>query len=105
MADEGSTARRGSGGVFLPVLLVTVALLIWFGFQTVQLIAERSQVESLHANQAPVFQNAQRMRRQLDTLAAGTQRLADGGNANAQAITAALRQRGITINPDAAQGR
>jgi hypothetical protein len=101
MADEGSSSRRGSGGVFLPVLLVTAALLIWFGFQTVQLIAERSQVETLQANQTPVFQNAQRMRRQLDTLAAGTQRLADGGNASAKAITDALRQRGITINPDA----
>jgi hypothetical protein len=101
MADEGSSSRRGSGGVFLPVLLVTVALLIWFGFQTVQLIAERSQVEALQANQTPVFQNAQRMRRQLDALAAGTQRLADGGNASAKAITDALRQRGITINPDA----
>lgn len=101
MAEEGAASRRGAGGVFLPVLLVTLALLVWFGFQSVQLIAERSQADGLHANQAPVFQNAQRMRRQLDTLAAGTQRLADGGNANAQAIIAALRQRGITINPDA----
>lgn len=101
MVDEGATSRRGAGGVFLPFLLVTVALLVWFVFQTAQLIAERSQVDALHANQAQVFQNAQRMRRQLDALAAGTQRLADGGNANAQAITAALRQRGITINPEA----
>lgn len=101
MADEGSTSRRGSGGVFLPLLLVTISLLLWFGFQTVQLIAERSQVDTLHTNQTPVFQNAQRMRRQLDTLAAGTQRLADGGNANAKVITDALRQRGITINPEA----
>lgn len=101
MADEGAAARRGAGGVFLPVLLVIVALLVWFGFQTVQLVVERSQVETLHTNQTPVFQNAQRMRRQLDTLAAGTQRLADGGNANAKVITDALRQRGITINPEA----
>jgi K+-transporting ATPase A subunit len=102
MADEGS-ARRGTSGVFVPLLLVIAALLVWFGFQTVQLVAERSQVETLHGNQTPVFQNAQRMRRQLDTLAAGTQRLADGGNANAKAITDALRQRGITINPEAGQ--
>jgi hypothetical protein len=100
MAEERTTSRRPAGGVFLPLLLVIVAQLVWFGFQTVQLVLERSQVEALHTNQAPVFQNAQRMRRQLDNLASGTQRLADSGNPNAQAITMGLRQRGIIINPD-----
>jgi type II secretory pathway component PulL len=103
MPETASSQRRVSGGVFLPFLLVVIALLVWFGFQTTQLIAERHQVDALRANQAPVYQNAMRMRRQLDVLAAGTQRLSDAGNANARAITDGLRQRGVTINPTATE--
>jgi type II secretory pathway component PulL len=103
MPESGSSQKRVSGGVFLPLLLVVSALLVWFGFQATQLIRERQQVDALRANQTPVYQNAMRMRRQLDVLAAGTQRLSDAGNANARAITDSLRQRGITINPAATE--
>ena len=89
----------GKYGVFLPLLLLNIALVIWFGFQTQHMVAERSQAQELLAGQAQVLQNAQQLRRQLDVLASGTKRLADGGNENAQAITAALEQRGITITP------
>jgi uncharacterized protein HemX len=87
--------------LFLPVLLIALALVVWFGFQANQLNQERSQLANLRINQETTYQNAQKMRAQLDSLAAGTQKLASAGNKNAQALVSALQQRGITINAEA----
>ncbi|WP_291989334.1 hypothetical protein [Candidatus Accumulibacter sp. ACC007] len=86
---------------FLPVLLIALALVVWFGFQASQLNQERAQLASLRSNQDSTYTNAQKMRAQLDSLAAGTQKLASAGNKNAQTVVNALQQRGITINADA----
>lgn len=86
---------------FYPVLILTATLVLWFGFQTSQLLAERTSLRGLEQNQVPIHDNAQRMRAQLDAIAAGTQRLADSGNPNAKLIVEELRRRGITINPNA----
>jgi len=86
--------------LFLPALLTALAVVVWFAFQTTQLIKERGNLATLQENQEVTYENAQKMRAQLDAIAAGTQRLADAGNPNAQAIVNALRQRGITINPE-----
>ena len=45
--------------------------------------------------------NSQKMRVQLDAIAAGTKRLADQGNANAQLIVQQLAKNGININQSA----
>ena len=87
--------------LFVPVLLIALALVVWFGFQASQLYAERAQLAGLRSTQEATYQNAQKMRAQLDSLAAGTQKLASAGNKNAQAVVNALNQRGITIKPDA----
>lgn len=87
--------------LFLPLLLLALALVVWFGFQALQLNSERSQLASLRSSQDTTFQNAQKMRAQLDSLAAGTQQLASAGNRNAQTVVQALQQRGITINSGA----
>lgn len=87
--------------IFLPILLTALAVVVWFGFQTTQLVKERAHLATLQTNQAPIHENAEKMRGQLDAIAAGAQKLADVGNPNAQAIVNALRQRGITINPEA----
>jgi len=86
---------------FLPVLLIALALVVWFGFQARQLNQERAQLASLRSNQDSTYTNAQKMRAQLDSLAAGTQKLASAGNKNAQTVVNALQQRGITINAEA----
>lgn len=92
---------RGTSG--LPLALLGVAFVLWFGFQTVQLIAERRSLTALAAGQDAIHSNAQKMRAQLDALAAGVARLAERDNANAAALVQALNERGVTINPDAAQ--
>jgi hypothetical protein len=85
---------------FVPMLLIALAVLVWSGFQTFQLFKERASLANLRINQETTYQNAQKMRTQLDALAAGTQQLASSGNKNAQAVVNALQQRGITINPN-----
>lgn len=86
--------------VFIPVLLIALAVVVWSGFQSIQLFQERSNLANLRTSQDAMFQNARKMRDQLDALAAGTQKLANSGNKNAQAVVNALAQRGITINPE-----
>jgi hypothetical protein len=98
---EHSTQTRH--GVFLPLLLGLITLVLWFGFQTLQLAKERENLATLSANQAALYGNAQKMRAQLDAIAAETAKLAQAGNANAALIVDALKQRGITIDPSKAQ--
>ena len=92
-------------GSFLPIFLGLLTLVLWFGFQASQLIKERDNLNTLRSNQQAMHDNAQKLRSQLDALAAGTARLAQQGNANAQQLVNALRAQGITINPDAAPAK
>lgn len=85
----------------LALLLLILALLIWFGFQGIQMINERNALKTLHENQEQTMVNSQKMRVQLDAIAAGTKRLADQGNANAQLIVQQLAKNGININQSA----
>lgn len=94
--------QRDSGrGPFPPLLLLAVALVGWFAFQTLQLINERQQLEALRVSQGPQVEAAGKVRASLDTVAVATARLADAGNANARLLVDELRRRGIVINPAA----
>jgi hypothetical protein len=86
---------------FVPLLLLVTGLLIWAIAQMLQLTSERSTLQTLLTNQAQPYAASQKLRTQLDAIASGTQRLADGGNANARLVVEELRKRGITINPQA----
>ncbi|HQR55018.1 MAG TPA: hypothetical protein PLW72_03470 [Burkholderiaceae bacterium] len=98
--DEMEPRTSSAHSAFWPLLIIGVAIASWSGFQSYQLAREHEALKKLHANQETLVQNAVKLRAQLDGIAADTQRLADAGNANAQAIVAELRRRGITINPD-----
>ncbi len=89
-------------GAFVPLLLALATLLLWFGFQTNQLIKERDNLSTLRTNQTGIYANAQKMRAQLEAIASDTARLAQAGNPHAAQMVNALRARGITINPNAA---
>lgn len=86
---------------FMPLLLPTLALAAWLGFQTWQLAHERDQLARALASQEASVDAARKLRGSLDAVAAATARLAEGGNANARVIVEELRKRGITINPAA----
>lgn len=91
--------REPQYGGFAPLFLGLLTLVIWFGFQTFQLVKEKDNLANLRNNQTQVYTNAQKMRTQLDALAAETAKLAAAGNPNAAALVNALKQRGITIDP------
>ena len=94
-------ADSGLRGPFLPLLLVGIAFLGWSGFQSWELLRERSALETLRITQIQPLEKSQKLRAELDAIASNTQRLADSGDASAKLIVDELRKRGITINPDA----
>jgi len=88
--------------LFLPVLILSIAVVGWAAFQTYQLANERDALQKFVFNQEVLVQNATKLRAQFQGIASETQQLANAGNANAQAIIADLGRRGVTINTDAA---
>jgi hypothetical protein len=98
---EEQRALWSVGSLFVPLLLVVVTLVVWSGFQTVQLIRERANLRTLKANQEAPVQESLKLRAQLDSIAKRTAELAAQGNAGATTIVEALAKRGITINPNA----
>ena len=96
-ADVGSQAAI-KHGAFLPVVLMTLALSGWFSAQLWDAYQQRLSLLAAHAVQQQTVDNAGKLRQSLDALAADTQRMADGGNANAALLVTELRARGITIS-------
>jgi hypothetical protein len=90
--------HKNTESIFLPASIGLAALVLWFGFQTVQLSQERTALDAAVSNQALVLGNAKKMRAQLDSIAAETAKLAQAGNQNAAQIVEALKQRGVTID-------
>ena len=91
-------AQAAPRSAFVPLLLAGLALLGWLAFQAQQQFAERQILQTAYASQQQTVDNAGKLRASLDTLAADTQRLADGGNPNARALVDELKKRGVTIN-------
>lgn len=102
MATEDITTRGPKGrSLFIPFLLLTLAVGCWFGFQTSQLLKERDNMRATLVAQEKAVQDSKKLRDALDAVARDTVQLADGGNENAKLIVDELRKRGVTINPSA----
>jgi hypothetical protein len=86
---------------FLPLLLLVIAFLGWTILQTTELFREHFALNATRVQQAAPLAQAQKIRAATDSLASKTEKLAEGGNASAQIVIAQLKQRGITINPNA----
>ena len=98
---ERASVAKADHSPFVPLMLLSSALVLWFAFQTVQLTQERKELAAIKSNQQTQVDAATKIRAGLDSLAASTQRLANTGNANAQVIVKELRKRGVTINAGA----
>jgi hypothetical protein len=92
--------RRGSS---LPLLLTMVAVLIWFAFQTLQLVVDRNNLTALKANFESAMQESQKMQSQLQSLVSKTVELAQQGNPAAKAAVEELEKRGFPIKSAAPQ--
>lgn len=102
----GTDVRVATGtlSAFLPVLILGLVLLAWFGFQASQLHGERDAMREVTTNQEKTVQDSKKLRDSLDAIARGTAQLADSGNANARLIVDELKKRGITISPNQPTG-
>jgi len=80
-----------------------VSVLIWFAFQTLQLVVERNNLTALKANFDSAMQESQKMQSQLQSLVSKTAELAQQGNPAAKAAVEELEKRGIPIKGAAAQ--
>jgi hypothetical protein len=81
----------------LALILTIVSLLVWFGFQTLQLVLERGHLSSLKGNLEGPMQESQKMRAQLEALITETAELASRGNASAKTAVEELEKKGIPI--------
>jgi len=97
----GANAQTGTS-VFVPALLMALAVVAWLAFQAVQLVREQQQLSLAQTNLQPQEQAATKLRASLDAVATSTAKLAAEGNANARVIVEELRKRGVTINPPGA---
>lgn len=94
------------------VTILAFALVGFTIFQFTQILADRDnihkaqeQVQKSIEQADKVLADNQKMLDQLNSIAIGTQRLADAGNPNAKEIVAQLNRLGIKINPNFKPGQ
>jgi hypothetical protein len=83
----------------LPLILTLVALLLFFGFQTLQLILERSNLAMVKSNQDGALQEAQKVEVQFKTLVTKTNQLAEQGHVGARMVMEGLHRQGFGASP------
>ncbi|TMA68188.1 MAG: hypothetical protein E6J73_01015 [Deltaproteobacteria bacterium] len=70
----------------LPFIITLLALTLYFGFQTLQLASDRSNLTAVKSNQEAAMQEAQKVQVQFKTLVTKTSQLADQGHAGARMV-------------------
>jgi hypothetical protein len=92
--DPKPSVSNGSGAV----IAVATALCLVLGSSLIDIGRASEALQKVDQEQAAQIQVSRRAEAQLNSLAKGTQELAEAGNANALAIVATLQQNGIRIN-------
>ncbi|HEX9788225.1 MAG TPA: hypothetical protein VGB09_09365 [Candidatus Binatia bacterium] len=84
----------------LPFSLTLAALVIYFGFQTLQLLNERSNLILVKSTQEAAIQEAQKVQAQFKTLVSKISELAEKGHAGAKMVMEELLNRGVSAAPE-----
>src|SRR5512139_469339 len=79
----------------LPMVIILVALVIYFGFQTFSLLGERGNLGQVKTSQENALQEAQKIQSQFRTLVTGAGELADKGHAGAKMVMEGLQRQGM----------
>ncbi|MBI3419648.1 MAG: hypothetical protein HY053_05910 [Proteobacteria bacterium] len=94
------------------VTILAIALVLFALFQLTQALTDRVALSKaktqMDGNMVQVdkgLEQGKKMMDQLNAVAIGTQKLADGGNANAKDILARLAKAGIKVNPNFKPGQ
>ena len=93
----GATAKLP---IFVPLMLIVLALTVMTGFQTIQLNRERELLNERLTLQNEPLKESRNVRQQLHSMIAATAELAKNGNPNAQRIVDQLKKAGLTLNSD-----
>jgi hypothetical protein len=88
-------------GANLPLMILLIALVLWFGFQTLQLASERANLGEARGHQEAAMQEAQKLRTQFESLISKTSELANKGHAGAKLVMEELQKRGMAAQPEA----
>jgi hypothetical protein len=87
-------------GTNLPLTILLSALVLWFGFQTLQLATERANLGEARGHQEAAMQEAQKLRTQFESLISKTSELANKGHAGAKLVMEELQKRGMGTQPE-----
>ena len=78
----------------LPFAITLAALLIYFGFQTLQLMAQRSELTAVKSSQEEALQAAQKVQEQFKATMTKLEELAKQGHAGAKMVLDGLQSTG-----------
>jgi hypothetical protein len=98
--EREPVAPRVERGANLPLPILLSALVLWFGFQTVQLASERANLGEARGHQEAAMQEAQKLRTQFESLISKTSELANKGHAGAKLVMEELQKRGMGTQPE-----
>jgi hypothetical protein len=84
----------------LAFILTLVALLVWFGFQTLQLLRERTSLSLAKESQDSAIQESQKVQAQFQTIMSKTAELAAKGHPGAKMVIEELQKRGVGLAPE-----
>jgi hypothetical protein len=82
------------------LILTLVGLLLWFGFQTLQLLRERTSFGLAKESQDAAIQESQKIQSQFQTIMTKTAELAAKGHPGAKMVIEELRKRGVGLAPE-----
>jgi hypothetical protein len=82
------------------MILTLVGLLLWFGFQTLQLLRERTSFSLAKESQDAAIQESQKIQSQFQTIMTKTAELAAKGHPGAKMVIEELRKRGVGLAPE-----
>ncbi|MGE5303151.1 MAG: hypothetical protein ACM3TN_07455 [Alphaproteobacteria bacterium] len=97
-AEELVPERSGASSVALTVTIV--CLVLWFGFQAVQLVKDRGNLGLVKANQESAIQESEKVQVQFKTLMGKIAQLANEGHAGAKMVMDELQKTGVGFAPE-----
>ncbi|MGE5819288.1 MAG: hypothetical protein ACM37Z_14795 [Deltaproteobacteria bacterium] len=95
--EEPLPKRSGASSIALTVTIV--CLILWFGFQTFQLLRDRGNLGFVKANQESAMQESEKVQVQFKTLLSKIAELANQGHAGAKMVMDELQKRGVGFAP------
>jgi hypothetical protein len=99
------SARAAEPISILPFVITLVALLLYFGFQSLHLTFERGNLAQVKSSQEGAMQEAQKIHAQFKSLVSKTSDLANKGHAGAKMVMEGLQARGFALAPESASPR